>query len=156
VPNSTVEASTSAAPASSNNASCGLTGRVFRDPNGNGTFESGEQPVPGAVVQVSTQQGRAELVAAPDGSFEYRCDVPGSATVRVLGTATPTKGGKVRIVNLAAAQTIDFGYSEAEVKGIQVQGDQLALTGASSLRTLSGSAFGLLLIGFILLGRRRA
>jgi LPXTG-site transpeptidase (sortase) family protein len=63
-----------------------LGNQIFVDVNGNGTFDAGDVPLAGAVVQLFAADGVTEINVGADGIYGTADDGPGGVTTGVDGT----------------------------------------------------------------------
>ncbi|HEY0931288.1 MAG TPA: DUF5689 domain-containing protein [Gemmatimonas sp.] len=84
-----------------------VSGRVFRDDDGNGSFNTGDTPGDGLYVVLRRGTTRVDsLLADAQGAFAFRFLAPGTYTVELENPATITyAGGATRTVTLAAGAT---------------------------------------------------
>lgn len=98
-----------------------ISGRVFKDPERDGSDAGGEPAIPG--VTITLRQGGtvvATTVTGPDGSYRFENLAAGSYTVEETqpagyGSSTPDS----RAINVTAGtnQTIDFGDTVSSLAG---------------------------------------
>jgi uncharacterized repeat protein (TIGR01451 family) len=93
---------------------------VYRDWNGNGVQDPGEEGLPGAVVQLTPPSGPVITVTTnASGTYLFNGLVAGNYTVTVISGAagyTPTQGSSGYPITLATNQqfmTADFGFQPA-------------------------------------------
>ncbi len=82
-----------------------ISGRIFRDDDGNGAFSTGDTPGAGLFVVLSRGTTRVDsLVADEQGAFRFPFLTPGSYTVRLENPGTITyAGGATRTIAVAAS-----------------------------------------------------
>ena len=84
-----------------------ISGRIFRDDDGNGTFSTGDTPGAGLFAVLRRGSARLDSVLADDqGAFRFTFLAPGSSTVALETPATIAYAdGASRTVNVAAGAT---------------------------------------------------
>lgn len=63
-----------------------LSNQIFNDLNNNGTFDGGDTPLQGAIVQLYSSNGTTEIPVGPDGILGTADDAPGGVTTGAGGT----------------------------------------------------------------------
>ena len=63
-----------------------LGNQIFNDLNNNGTFDGGDSPLPGAIVQLYASNGTTEIPVGPDGILGTADDASGGVTTGAGGT----------------------------------------------------------------------